>query len=488
MGKNKKRKHNKQGKVKKSNLTVVSIKESFNNFVENKFNVMLFVPVLFGMLVYLPSLWGDFVFTSYGIVEGNDNIKSFSSALSYFFNSHKGVYSPLMFLSFAFDYKLFGSSPWGYHLTSVMYHLIAVWLFGYLLSLFLSNKGALIGAFFFAVFPLTTDAILSLSGRSFILAAIFMMLSLIFLVRSDGDLKSLVYCGGFYLLALFSSFYSFVFIFIAPLYMYCFYREQKIKHTAVYFGVFLVFALFVGVVGELPRPFTALIVEADYVASLKNILTLLILPLKLLIVPYPLKAHYEPIAMAGSFFNFYTVTSLQFISLTVFLSVVFIKEDKRGLLFITGLLFVSLIPFTHLLSGGKYFTESMLYAPTAVFVSIVSLFFDSLKSKKARAFLIAWLIISSVSLSTATVKRAMVWHDNMTLLVDNVIKLPDSAYLHFSLGSSYHDAGNLDMALREYEESVNLNPNIAVGYYNIACIYSIMGDVDTSLKARKSVV
>lgn len=462
-----------------------SLKDSFVNLIEDKFTFALLIPVLLGLLIYLPSLWGGFVFTSYGLVEGNDNIKTFSSTMAYFFDSHNGVYSPLMFLSFAVDYKLFGLSSWGYHLTSLIYHLIAVWLFGYLLGLFLSNKGALIGAFFFAIFPLTTDAVLSLSGRSFILAAIFMFLSLIMLVRSDGSLKSLVYCGGFYLLALFSSFYCFVLVLIAPLYLFSFYKEQKNKHTAVYLGVFVLFAVFISVVGEMPRLFSSVLIETDYVASLKNILTLLIIPLKLLVAPFPLKAHYEPISMAGSFFNFYTVGALQFVALTVFLSVVFIKEDRRGLFFITAVLFVSLVPFTHLLSGGKYFTESMMYIPTAVCVTIITIFFDSIKSKKARVFLIVWLVFSSVSLGTATVKRVFVWHDNLTLLEDSVLKSPRSAYLHYNLGASYHNGGDLDKALREYELSVNLNSSLAISYYNIACIYSLRGNIDTSLKALK---
>ncbi len=86
---------------------------------------------------------------------------------------------PLTWLSFLLDFELFGLHPGGYHLTNVVWHLLATLL---LFALFCRMTGCLwrsaFVAAFFALHPLHVESVAWVSERKDVLSAFFWMLTL----------------------------------------------------------------------------------------------------------------------------------------------------------------------------------------------------------------------------------------------------------------------------------------------------------------------
>lgn len=111
---------------------------------------------------------------------------------------HNSLYRPLTWITLGADYSIWGMNPAGYHLTSLLLHCVAAWLF-YLLSIRLlslvapeSETGddraikiaAGLSALFFAVHPLRVEPIAWASGRENVVAAPFFILTFICYLRA----------------------------------------------------------------------------------------------------------------------------------------------------------------------------------------------------------------------------------------------------------------------------------------------------------------
>ena len=91
----------------------------------------------------------------------------------------KSYYRPLFFTSLYIDYRLFGQTPFGYHLVNLLLHCAAV-LCAFLLAerLLRSTGAAALAALLFALHPSHTENVSWVCGRTDLLAAIFVFLAL----------------------------------------------------------------------------------------------------------------------------------------------------------------------------------------------------------------------------------------------------------------------------------------------------------------------
>ena len=102
-------------------------------------------------------------------------------------------YAPVVLLSFALDYRVWGLQPFGYHLTSLLLHGLNVALaYAVARRLLGSRTGALVAALVFAVHPLQVEAVVWVAGRKTLLCGSFALLALLCYMRSsklDGSTK-----------------------------------------------------------------------------------------------------------------------------------------------------------------------------------------------------------------------------------------------------------------------------------------------------------
>jgi len=89
------------------------------------------------------------------------------------------LWNPLVWISFMFDYQLYGLNPGGYHLTNLILHILSTlllfWLFNRMTGAIW--KSAFVAALF-ALHPLHVESIAWIAERKDVLSAFFWMLTL----------------------------------------------------------------------------------------------------------------------------------------------------------------------------------------------------------------------------------------------------------------------------------------------------------------------
>jgi protein O-mannosyl-transferase len=143
--------------------------------------------------VYLNALNNPFVWDDFRVVVDNPSIASLGNYHALFFHD---VSRPLTNLSFAVGRAVWGPNPFGFHLVSILFHVLNVWL------LFLFVRGALrdwqsadpadavrirtnpelaaaAAAWLFALHPMMTEAVGYISARADLLSAAFTLLALL---------------------------------------------------------------------------------------------------------------------------------------------------------------------------------------------------------------------------------------------------------------------------------------------------------------------
>ena len=89
------------------------------------------------------------------------------------------AYLPVTHLSLYLDWRLFGGSPWGMHLSSLLWHfLAAAALLALGFRMGLTRKGALLAALLFALHPALVEDTAWISSRKYLLAGLFSFLTL----------------------------------------------------------------------------------------------------------------------------------------------------------------------------------------------------------------------------------------------------------------------------------------------------------------------
>lgn len=132
-------------------------------------------------LAYLNALHNPFVYDDYHTVVANASIGRLTDLRAIVLHD---VTRPLVNLSYAIDRAVTGTGPFGFHLTSVLLHMLNVGLLFALtrrLALPRGSSPATLAAFaaaaLFAVHPMMTEAVGYISGRSELLCAAFFMLA-----------------------------------------------------------------------------------------------------------------------------------------------------------------------------------------------------------------------------------------------------------------------------------------------------------------------
>ncbi len=152
--------------------------------------------MLLVVLCYAPSSRSDFNYDDSWTIVHNSALRSLANFPDFLtgravVEQRPDAWRPLMVLSLMVDYQLFGLSPAGFHLHSVLWHLGCVlmlwvlcrrlWPLGYL---------ALIAAVLFAVHPLHVEPVAAINYREDLLATFFSLAALALLIPSPGPSPS----------------------------------------------------------------------------------------------------------------------------------------------------------------------------------------------------------------------------------------------------------------------------------------------------------
>ena len=92
-------------------------------------------------------------------------------------------YRPLFLVDMILENQLFGTSPWGYHLMSLVFHILSVCLlFIFLKKIRIPERTALLLALLYAIHPVLTQTVAWIPGRNDLILVIFLLATLIFTI------------------------------------------------------------------------------------------------------------------------------------------------------------------------------------------------------------------------------------------------------------------------------------------------------------------
>ena len=167
-------------------------------------------------LVYLNALDNPFIYDDHVLIGENQSLLAPLNLLGLVLHD---VARPVINVSYAVDRTLWGPSPFGFHLTNVLLHMLNVGLLFLLATTALRHDGrhlagaddapspvvvASVAAVLLAVHPMMTQAVGYISGRSEVLCTSWLLLALLsagrWMKTSDG--RWLAATGGLWLLAL----------------------------------------------------------------------------------------------------------------------------------------------------------------------------------------------------------------------------------------------------------------------------------------------
>jgi protein O-mannosyl-transferase len=138
-----------------------------SDLAESRKTTLLGCMLLLAFLAYTNALANGFVYDDHSQIEQNPYVHGFRGIVKILTMSQPSgnYYRPLMNFGFLLSFKLFGASPYGFHLVSVLLHCVVVWLVYEVGTALTSDETfGLIAAMCFAIHPIHTESVSWIAG------------------------------------------------------------------------------------------------------------------------------------------------------------------------------------------------------------------------------------------------------------------------------------------------------------------------------------
>jgi hypothetical protein len=468
------------------------------------------------MGVYSNTLFNGFVYDDSFQVLQNEWIKDIRHLPDIFLNSAWAFrdnqtpinyYRPVMHLIYMVDYHIFGVQPWGFHLTSAIFHslntimvfFIASILFKQHADIHAEQKGLreryliyyvsppLVAAVIFAIHPVNTEAVAWVAGIPELTFVFFYLCSFYLYLATPSTSARYILAPFFFLLATLSKETALT----LPLLLFAYdtvFNKEGVRTKLDYFRRYLPFAITIGIYfilrfyalgGIAPQK-----PKHDYLSSFQyliNVFPLTIEYFKTLLFPLNLNAFhvFHPVF---SIMEAKTLVSLLLTTGFLVLLAV-IRGRERIASFALLWIVIPLIPVLYIPGVGiNTFAERYLYLPSVGFSIFVAYWlwrvFNILSSKNRKIMVLCLttaLFLTTLFYATSTVKRNVTWRNELNLWSDTVKKSPDSAMAHYNLGIVLYNKGSIDPAIAELKEAIRIAPGFIEAHHYLGAVYQDTG-------------
>ncbi|MDY6855613.1 MAG: tetratricopeptide repeat protein [Thermodesulfobacteriota bacterium] len=464
--------------------------------------LFLLVSAAFGQAVLHGFVWDD-----HGLIVHNEYIKTVSSWSSLFINSFwqlgknvedqtRSFYRPIISLSYAAEYMLWGLNPRGYHLVNIIAHCICAWIVYALgITLFNDRAKALLAAGVFAILPIHVENVTWISGRTDVFCALFYLLAFTSYIRcsskqSSGSIWFALFIVG-YTLSLLSKEMALSFpILLVAYYLIC--QRKKIEWADFRPVLLLTILITIGylymrgdILGKISgapqfgttgeRIASIPMVFVRYIALLTGLETI------------------DPHHNTGLITNivtfsyvFYVLISIAFVALTLIMCC---KGMNRSAFFTVWIPLTLLPVFNFGTFGDIIYADRFLYIPSIGYAYILiiaatstySFLIQAPKKKLWKTVSYGVLVgYASIQIILANI-HARYWSDDISLFSHATYTSPDSAYIHYNLGFSYARKGQHHSAVKSYAKAIELFPNYGRAYTNMGFSLKELGDYKKAL-------
>jgi protein O-mannosyl-transferase len=447
-------------------------------------NRLLGILLILAFALYANCLFNGFVFDDHSQIEWNPYVHSFHYVGKLFGTSllaQQGkqavpnFYRPLTNATFLVGYKLFGESPLGYHLFSLLLHCAAIWLVFLVGSrLFRNDSIGFVAAFLFAIHPVHVEPIAWIDAIGDPLVTVLLLISFWFYLRlgkSEDRSQISIYAGMIVAFAasIFTKETAVIFPFLATIFEHS-YRDDRsttslTQKLSRYAGLWLTLVLYVvarvAAVGQLiPAQLHSEVSRSEAVYSA---LALIGQYARKLVWPTPLIAFY-PFQKSTSLFE---PAVLFGIAVLVIAFVLFLLLWRHARLYSFTLLWMafSIAPALNTRwMTASVFAERYLYLPSVAFSWLVAggLLWIWNRAGQRSAFP-RWVLAGAIALLSclaayASVSRAFDWRSDRALIVSTLRVLPNSPHTHVEYGIFRYSEGARAVAEHEWQLALSLNP------------------------------
>ncbi len=386
------------------------------------------------------------------------------------FTPHRAtnVFRPVTFSTFALDWKIGDGRPFLFHLVNLVLHAVVTWLLYLLLRTVLQSSPdgpdgkvvAFASALLFAVHPIHTEAVASIVGRAELLAAGFLLAAWILHIR-DREIGALI-C---FVLALLSKESAVVFL---PLVAIGDYAGGKWKPAIRYLRIAGVILLYLGVLWKVQGGhFGAADIQrlnnplAGIPAGWRILNALRVAWKYVGVQAYPatLSCDYS-FNQIPVYLDWRHTLPAAIAAVAAVGGWIWAIWKRRYALVLAGGIYLAGFSTTAniLVPIGTIMGERLAYFPSAGFCLLIALVWNWLQDRQRKPALGVLAVLIAV-LGVRTVVRNRDWKDNLTLYSAAVRAVPGSAKVHETLGATYVEVGQLDLARKEFQNALNIDPD-----------------------------
>lgn len=485
------------------------------NYFDNKKKFLIFISILV-FLCYFNALFMDFVWDDIvHLEEFEHRLKNFSDLKNFFFSTNlvgqPFYYRPLMLISYGLDYLIYGNKSFGYHLTSILIHLINVYLVFIITERMLNKDIAFLSSLLFAIHPVNSEAVVWISARADVLSALFAFSSILFYLKTfeKNCLKNYILTVLFFIFAIFTkeTFLILIILFV----FFPLFKNVVINTKWIFFNIinFLLVVLYFFIRINVVERFLG-----DYFpleAKIATIPLIILSYFKLFFYPVDLKILYDyPKILFKP--NFYSLVG--WIALLMIFSLIVVLYKKNKLLsFFLFFYFLFILPVSGIITFIRVslIADRYLYFPSfglIVFCSYLLSKIHNLTTRESiKKFIIKLYFLTFFLLFVLTVIRNFTWSNQYDFLQKMIKDKPDyhGAYIHMAhyyfgkkrlneaekallealkyvgVGDEHVVYNNLCVLYRvkqEYDKAeeyclktIYFNKEYALGYYNLSLLY-----------------
>jgi tetratricopeptide (TPR) repeat protein len=427
-------------------------------------------------LIYGNTLRNEFTMDDGIYVLRNSQVTQASVQGLFAANKLTNVFRPVTFATLALNWRLGGARPFGFHLFNLILHACVTWLLFLLLDELLGASPqakivAFAAALIFAVHPLHTEAVASISGRAELLAAGFLFAAWI-LHLNDQQIPALI-C---FVLALLSKESAVVFL---PLLLVGDYARGKWKPILRYSFFAGITLLYLGILWKVQGERFGQIT----IAQIDNPLAVIPPQWRILnavrVAWKYAELHFYPAKLSCDYsFNTipiymdwrHTLPALLAAMAAIGGWIWAVWKRRSGLILAGGIYLGGFAVTANILvPTGTIMGERLAYLPSAGFCLLAALGWNWLRGRQ-RTVAVAAAAAIIAAFGMRTMVRNLDWKDNMSLYSAGVHVSPGSAKMHGNLGGEYQAAVQWDLAASEYETALRINPD----YPDVLAAYGLL--------------
>jgi len=471
--------------------------------------------VLFGVGVHLPSLPGQFLWDDVALIRDNPFIKSPALILEafrhYLFpDSYSGHYRPVQTISYIFDYLVWNTEPYGFHLSNVLWHVLSGVLLYFLLCRILgsldkrwseksdwangrlgSSAVAFVLALLWVVHPVHSAAVDYVSGRADSLSFFFASGGWLLFLRAHDPLRAWVRRGLFALailsalLALCSRESGCLWVFVFLFYLFVFDRKPTLRTKFLVLSACLaVVALYVGL-RQLPESRPENVRSVSFTPAMRGVLMLRALGDYGGLMVFPCRLHversvFEP-ASARNPANLRDLVTSEYLSITgvALLGVLAFGALRKGdgqaiRIFGATWFFVTYLPISNLFDLNATVAEHWLYLPSVGFLMFLAGYFIEMPVRFGR-YATGFATIAVLALSARSAIRSSDWADPETFFRKTFAAGGSSSRIGVNLAVIYAMQGEHAKAEAVLRKVLQVCPDFPLARNNLGIALSQQG-------------